>query len=127
MTDEDAQSINRGLGKVEGQVQTLIDQWARQEAAAAQLRQRNIDKLEALQHQMDRMANDVLSVQQDIAELKNEAEPMIEEYKAEQNRRLGRRGLWISIGAVLSAGGAVAYRALSDLWHSLPPTHPPSP
>lgn len=125
MTDEQHEDISRALGRVEGTIQSLMVQWRQQEAEATRLRHENSQRLLILERQVDRVANDVQNVQQDVAELKNEAEPMMDEYKAEVNKKLGRRGLWISIGAALSAGGAVAYKMATDFYHGFiaPPPH----
>jgi len=65
-----------------------MDQWGRQEANASLLRQKNNDKLEQLERALDRLATDLQGVQQDVAELKNDVEPAIKTFEAEQNRKL---------------------------------------
>ena len=118
-TDENAM-FQRALGVIEGTLRGLMDQWARQETEATRMRQANNDKLEILTQQVYRLSSDLQGVQQDVAELKNDAEPIIERYKAEENQRVGRRNVWVAIGATLTAIGALAYRAITDFVHGLP-------
>lgn len=115
MTADDTDSISRALGRVEGLVQSLMDQWGRQEANASQLRQKNNDKLEQLERSIDRLATDLMNVQQDVAELKNDVEPAIKAFEAEHNRKLGAKGVWALLGAAFVGVGTLLYHVADRL------------
>jgi len=104
-----------------------MDQWGRQEAEAARMRQENNQKLELLSRQVERLSSDLHNVQQDVAEMRNDYEdrinPALNTAEAERNQRIGSRTVWalFATGAatVLTSIGYVVDR-LIKYW-SLPP------
>lgn len=111
MSDEDEYS-RHGLftnlavrvGSMEGTIKTFMDNWVRQDALAHESRRLTYERLEMIGKQIDRIATDVMNVQQDVAELKKEMDeevmPSIKADDQAKQRVLGAKGVW----AVLSAG-----------------------
>jgi len=127
MGQDELNVIQRALGVVEGTLRGLMDQWGRQEAEAARMRQENNQKLELLSRQVERLSSDLHNVQQDVAEMRNDYEdrinPALNTAEAERNQRIGSRTVWalFATGAatVLTSIGYVVDR-LIKYW-SLPP------
>ncbi len=104
------------VGQMEGTIKTFMDNWARQDQLAHEGRRLLYDRVEMISKQVDRIATDVINVQQDVAEMKKEIEeeitPTIESVEKHKERAIGARGVWAMIaGACVAAASALAYIA----------------
>jgi len=104
------------VGQVEGTMKTFMDNWARQDQLAHDSRRVVYDRLELIGKQIDRVASDVMVIQQDVAELKKEIDddilPTIETVEARKLRRAGANSVWAAIGAgLMMIASAMAYTA----------------
>ena len=113
------------VGSLEGTVRTFMDRWKDQDDAASLGRRVTHEKIELLAMQIERLANDLRGVQQDIAELKNEVDeeimPTVRSTEFARERQAGAKGVWAFIaGAVLAAASALAYIADKALSYLVP-------
>ena len=113
------------VGQVEGTMKTFMDNWARQDQLAHDSRRVVYDRLELIGKQVDRVASDVLAIQQDVAELKKEIDdevmPTIETVAERKLRRAGANSVWAAIGAgVMMIASALAYTADKVASHLFP-------
>jgi hypothetical protein len=124
MTDsERLYDIVSRLAALEGTLRTFMETWRDQDTAAGLARRVVHERLELQGLQIDRVAKDVLNVQQDVAELKNDIEdtitPTINAVKAKEQRSIGARSilamLWTGVTAVLATFAYMAERLVSYL------------
>lgn len=104
------------VGQLEGTVTTFMNTWRAQDDAAALGRRVTHEKIELISLQVERLSNDIQSVQQDIAELKMEVDeeimPTVRVTQYARERKAGARSVWALIGAgVVSVASALAYLA----------------
>jgi hypothetical protein len=124
MTDsERLYDIVSRLSALEATLRTFMETWRDQDTAAGLARRVVHERLELQGLQIDRVAKDVLNVQQDVAELKNEVEdkvmPTVNAVEAKNQRSIGARSilamLWTGITAVLATFVYMAERIVSYL------------
>jgi lipid II:glycine glycyltransferase (peptidoglycan interpeptide bridge formation enzyme) len=113
------------VGQLEGVIKTFMERWKDQDDAAVLGRRITQEKVELLSMQIERLANDLRGVQQDIAELKNEIDeeimPTMQTTQFARERKAGARGVWALVGgAVLAAASAVTYIADKALSYLIP-------
>lgn len=104
------------VGEMEGLLKAFREQWRDQDSAASLSRRVTHDKIELLSLQVERLANDILHLQQDFAELKNEVDdgvmPHILTGKYANERKAGARAAVAAIyGGVVIIISALAYTA----------------
>lgn len=112
------------VGTMEGTVKTFMDNWTRQDALAHEGRKLMYERVEMLSRQLDRIATDVINVQQDVAELKLEIEeditPTIDAVEASNERKIGAKGVWAMISAaVIATASALAFigdKVMTHIW-----------
>jgi hypothetical protein len=109
-------NLARRLGELEGTLKAFMDRWKDQDDAASLARRVTHEKIELLSMQIERLANDLRGVQQDVAELKNEVDveimPSVEAYENAQHRRQGAKGVWAFVwAAAVGFVGMLAYIA----------------
>ena len=96
------------VGQLEGSMKTFMDNWARQDQLAHDGRRTVYERVELLSRQIERVAIDVQSVQQDVAEIKKEIDeeiaPNLRTTEAYRQRKDGARGVWILIGSGVMMG-----------------------
>lgn len=89
----------------------MATQWREQERSAAEGRKQLYQKFEQMLERVGMLANNIDSVQQDVAELKNDLEtkvmPSIDAYNIKQAERRGAHNmgklLWVGLLALVSA------------------------
>jgi hypothetical protein len=104
------------VGQLEGTITTFMNTWRTQDDAAGLGRRVTHEKIELISLQVERLANDIRGVQQDIAELKLEVDeeimPSIQVSKYARERKAGANSVWALIGAgVVAAASLFAYLA----------------
>lgn len=104
------------VGEMEGQLKAFRDQWRDQDTAAGLSRRVTHEGLQLLSLQVERLANDIMHMQQDVAELRNEIDdevmPHIRSGEFAAQRKAGARGVWITIwGGLVVVISALAYAA----------------
>ncbi len=112
------------MGQLEGQQKMFMENWARQDSLAHESRRMVYERIELLTRQVERMATDVTSIQQDVAEMKKEIEeeitPTIEAVENRKHRAAGAKGVWALVGAtIISLGSALAFiadKVAGHLW-----------
>ncbi len=101
------------IGQLEGRLTEFMDRWKTQDEAASLGRRVTQEKIELLSLQLERLANDVQGVQQDVAELKKEVDeevmPSVRISEYARGRRAGTR----STMAMIYAGGIVVISAIA--------------
>ncbi len=102
------------VGQLEGTLKTFMDTWARQDQLAHSSRQVVQEHLNVLGKQIERVATDVQSVQQDVAEMKKEIDeqvmPTVDQVRMRKHYTAGRQSVWAMIGAgVVMLASALAY------------------
>jgi hypothetical protein len=113
------------VGQLEGRISEFMDRWKTQDEAASLGRSVTQSKIELLSLQMERLANDVQGMQQDLAELKKEVDeevmPSVRVTEFARGRRAGSRTTlgMIYAGAVIvvSALAYIADRLMAWLMH----------
>lgn len=113
------------VGQLEGTLNAFMERWKAQDDAARLGRQVTHDKINLLSVQVERLANDIQGVQQDVAELKLEVDeeimPTVQASQFANERRAGARSVLVVIygGAVvvISALAYIADRAVGWLLH----------
>jgi hypothetical protein len=113
------------VGQLEGRLTEFMDRWKTQDEAASLGRSVTQSKIELLSLQMERLANDVQGMQQDLAELKKEVDeevmPSVRVTEFARGRRAGSRTTlgMIYAGAVIvvSALAYIADRLMAWLMH----------
>lgn len=112
------------VGKFEGKIEQFMEQWRQQDTAAGLSRQVTQQRLELLSTQVDRLANDLLHMQQDLAELKNDIDeevmPVIRLSEFARERKAGARAVmatfWAGLVIVISALAYAADKLVSYLF-----------
>lgn len=104
------------VGQLEGTLTTFMNTWRAQDDAAALGRRVTHEKIELISLQVERLANDLRSVQQDIAELKMEVDeeimPTVRVTQFARERDAGAKSVWALIGAgTVAMASAMAYLA----------------
>lgn len=104
------------IGQLEGTLDVFMKTWRAQDDAAGLGRRVTHEKIELISLQVERLANDLRSVQQDIAELKQEVDeeimPTVRVTQFARERRAGARSVWALIGGgVVALASAMAYLA----------------
>ena len=102
------------VGQLEGTLKTFMETWARQDQLAHSSRQLTQDQLNLLGKQIERVATDVQSIQQDVAETKKEIDeqimPTVDLIKFRKHYAAGAKSVWAMIGAgVVMLASALAY------------------
>lgn len=113
------------VGQFEGTIETFMKQWRDQDTAANLGRQVLRERIELLSMQVERLANDLQSVQQDVAELKNEIDddvmPKVRADELIRARNAGARGvlvmLWGGVVVIVSAMAYIADRVVAWYTH----------
>jgi hypothetical protein len=121
MTDSQIYDILSRLGEIEGTLRTFMQTWRDQDTAAQLGRRVNSEKMELQSLQIDRIAKDVLGLQQDIAEMKNQIEdkvmPTVNDIEAKKQRAIGAKSLlamlWTGVTAVLATFAYMAERLIT--------------
>lgn len=104
------------VGRFEGRLEQFMDQWRQQDTSASLSRQVTHQRLELLSTQVDRLANDLMHIQQDLAELKKDVDeevmPTIRVWEFANARKAGAKAVWIGIyGGAVVLISALAYAA----------------
>ena len=118
-TDYNLQNILTNLavrvGEMEGLLKAFRDTWRDQDTAANLSRRVTHEKIELLSMQVERLANDIMHLQQDFAEFKEEVDeevmPHILTGKYARERKAGAR----AVLATIYAGAVVLISALAYL------------
>jgi hypothetical protein len=102
------------MGNLEGQLNTFMGNWEKQDALARESRRITHDRVELLSNQITRMSTDLDHVQTDVRELAerftDDVDPLLRSHEGARNRRVGARGVWALVGAaVIAVGSAVAF------------------
>lgn len=113
------------VGEMEGQLKAFREQWRDQDTAAGLSRRVTHESLQLLTLQVERLANDILHIQQDLAEFKNDVDtdvmPIIQTSLFANQRKAGYRaavaGMWAGLVVVISALAYLADRAVAYLTH----------
>jgi hypothetical protein len=111
------------VGEMEGLLKAFREQWRDQDTAAGLSRRVTHEKIELLGLQVERLANDIMHLQQDIAEIRNDIDdevlPSILVGKYAKERKAGAKGMLIAVysGAIvlISVLAWLADRALAYL------------
>lgn len=112
------------VGEMEGLLKAFREQWRDQDSAANLSRRVTHESIQLLSLQVERLANDIMHLQQDFAEFKNEVDdevmPHILTGKYARERKAGAKA---AIGAVyaglivlISALAYIADRVVSVFW-----------
>lgn len=104
------------VGEMEGLLKAFREQWRDQDAAANLHRSVTHGKIELLTLQVERLANDIMHLQQDFAEFKNEVDdeviPFITVGKYARERKAGARAVLVGIyGGIVILISSLAYVA----------------
>lgn len=102
------------MGKLEGTIQQFMAQWNGSEQNAQSSRRVMYDRLELLSSQINRVATDVQSMQQDVAEMRIDIDekimPEVTTIQRDRDRKLGAKSVWAMIGAgIIALGSAIAW------------------
>lgn len=104
------------VGEMEGLLKAFREQWRDQDTAANLSRRVTHEKIELLSMQVERLANDILHMQQDIAEIRNDMDdevlPSILVGKYARERKAGAKSVLVAIyGGLIVLISAIAYVA----------------
>jgi hypothetical protein len=104
------------VGQLEGTLNAFMERWKAQDDAAGLGRRVTHEKIELLSLQLERLANDVQGMQQDVAELKKEVDeevmPTVRVTQFASERRAGARSVLVMIyGGAVIVISALAYIA----------------
>ena len=99
------------VGQMEGTLKTFMENWARQDQLANDGRRITYDKIDLLGKQIERVANDVEGLKEDLCKLEHkideEVAPVVKSFEVIRHQRIGAKGVWAMI-----AGGLVAFASL---------------
>lgn len=112
------------VGQLEGTLKTFMENWATQDKLAHDARRITYERIELLGRQIDRIASDLVGVQQDLAEFKKEIDedvmPIIRGYQFEAHRQLGAKGVWALLGgAIFALAGLLSWlgdKIVGHIW-----------
>lgn len=104
------------VGEMEGLLKAFREQWRDQDAAANLHRSVTHGKIELLTLQIERLANDIMHLQQDFAEFKEEVDvevmPHIITGKYARERKAGAKAVLVGVyGGVVVLISSLAYIA----------------